>query len=384
MNVVTYTPHGPIPDTRGFAPSLAAQYLARHLMVFRNVHVSGQERHPLRYETDPEHGSIWRLREGRVYRRLFRKITRLDPWPLHARLARLLRGMPVDLLHAHQLEFPINDFRRRLGRDLPIVLHVHAMRTFSDARGKADAYIAVSSYTRDAMIAKGFPAERVHVVYNGADTDLFSPASLPDLERLKLLFGFSGKRVIAYVGRKTELKGYFDFIDVLESLAAAHADVRGIAAGALPPGAERDPAYRACLEKAQRLIARGVLLDLPALPHRSLARIFQVADVLLFATRAEQHPMVLVEALACGCAVVTTRIAGIPETVGEDTAVLLPEGASSAELARATLEVLDHPGHHSAMRQRARALALSRYDWRQQSLQLERIYFSVLAARHHV
>jgi hypothetical protein len=36
------------------------------------------------------------------------------------------------------------------------------------------------------------------------------------------------------------------------------------------------------------------------------------------------------------------------------------------------------------MRQRARALALSRYDWRQQSLQLERIYFSVLAARHHV
>jgi glycosyltransferase involved in cell wall biosynthesis len=384
MYVVTYTPHGLVPDARGFAPALAAQYLARHLLLFRNTHVCAQESHPLAYETDPEHGAIWRLKEGRVYRRLFRKMTHIDPWPLHDRLARLLRGMRVDLLHAHQLEFPVDDFRRQFGRALPIVLHVHAMRSFDPALGMADAYIAVSGFTRDALVKKGFPADRVHVVHNGADTDRFAPASPADFGRLRTLLGFEEKRVIAYVGRKEEQKGYFDFLEVLETLALDRPDIRGIAVGALPPGAENQRAFPSALERARRLVARGVLLDLPPLPHASLSRVFQVADVLLFPTRfsGEQHPMVLIEALSTGCVVVTTPIAGIPETVGAGAAVLLPQNTGIADLVQATLDVLEHPDRYAAMRRQARELAVSRYDWRQKSLQLERIYFSCLARSH--
>lgn len=385
MHVVTYTPHGPIPDFRGFAPALAAQYLARHLLLFRNLHVCARESHPLRYETDSELGPIWRLHEGRLYRRLFRKLTHIDPWPLHARLARLLRDMRVDLVHAHQLEFPVNDFRRRIGRRLPIVVHAHAVRAFDAGLGCADAYIAVSSFTREALIAKGFPADRVHVVHNGADTDRFTPALPAELARLKTLLGFDGKRVIAYVGRKEEQKGYFDFLAVLESLSQHRPDIRGIAAGALPPDAARNPAFAESLERARRLVARGVLLDLPPLPHRSLPRVFQVADVLLFPTRfnGEQHPMVLIEAMATGCVVVTNPIAGIPETVGDGAGVLLQQGARAADFAAAALDVIDHPERYAAMRRRARELAVARYDWRQQSLLLEQIFFSVLAAAPH-
>lgn len=383
MYVVTYTPHGSLPDMRGFAPSLAAQYLAKHLLLFRNVHVCQRDSHPLAYETDPQFGTVWRLREGRFYRRLFRKMTRLDPYPLHARLARLLRDMRVDLLHAHQLEFPVTDFRRRLGREVPVVVHAHAVRSFVRDWGVADAYIAVSGYTREAMIERGFPEERVHVVHNGADTDRFAPAAPAELERLRALLGFEGKRVIAYVGRKQENKGYFTFLESLELLADSREDVRGIAAGAFPDTAARDPAYADVLQRVHRLTARGILIDLPALPHASLPRVFQVADVLLFPTRfsGEQHPLVLIEALSAGCVVITAPIAGIRETVGDDTAMLLENVTSSRALAEATQDVLDHPDRYTAMRRRARELAVSRFDWREQAVQLERIYFSCLAGR---
>lgn len=380
MNVVTYTPHGPIPDNRGFAPSLAAQYLARYLQLFRNTHVCQQETHPQNYENHPELGEIWRLHESQAYRLLFRKLSRLDPVPLHARLAKLLQGRRVDLLHAHQLEFPVEDFRRRLGRHLPVVIHAHALRTLDPAWGLADAYIAVSGYTRDALVEKGFPAERVHVVHNGADTDLFSPASPSELERLRSLLGFQGKRVMAYVGRKQESKGYFAFLEALELLSETHPEIQGIAAGALPPGAEHHPDYADCLARVARLSARGVLLDLPALPHSSLPRVFQVADVLLFPTQfsGEQHPLVLIEALASGCVVITAPIAGIRETVDERAAILLDDVGSPAALAAAALKVLENPGAYAEMRRRAREIAVSRYDWRQQSTLLERIYFSCL------
>jgi len=382
MHVVTYIPHGAIPDTRGYAPALAAQYLAKHLTSSRNVHVCARESYALTYEVDAEHGPIWRIEEGRLYRRLFRKITRLDPWPLHARLARLLRQQPVDLLHAHQLEFPVADFRRRFGRDLPIVLHAHAVRTFDPKRGLADAYVAVSKFTRDELITRGFPAERIHVVHNGADTDRFAPLAPELREKLRAQFGFEGKRVLAYVGRKEEQKGYFDFLEALELLARDDVNVRGIAAGSLPPGAERDPAFAPALKRAKELVARGVLVDLPPVAHRELPQIFQIADVLLFPTRfkGEQHPLVLIEALAAGCVVVTNPIAGIPETVGEGTVVFLRKDATAVDLAQAAAGVLAHPERFTDMRQKGRALAVERYDWRQQSTQLERIYFSVLAA----
>ncbi len=380
MLVVTYNPHGVIPDSRGYAPSLAAQYLARHLKSFHNVHVCAQDSHPLSYEVDPEHGPIWRIKEGAIYRRLFRKITRLDPWPLHARLARLLRDQVVDLLHAHQLEFPVSDFRRRFGRSLPIVLHAHAVRSFIPERGVADAYIAVSRFTRDALISKGFPPERVHVVHNGADTERFAPVTSEQRERLRAQFGFAGKNVIAYVGRKEEQKGYFDFLEALELLSRGKSEVRGIAAGNLPLGAEQDPTFVPALERARRLVARGVLLDLPPLPHRDLPAVFQVAEVLLFPTRfkGEQHPLVLIEALAAGCVVLTNPIAGIPETVGDGTVVFLKQDANAADLAQAVTDVLDHPQRYVGMRERGRELAVTRYDWRQQSLELERIYLSCL------
>ena len=46
---------------------------------------------------------VRRIRIGRLYRRMFQKLTRLDPWPYAARMWRVLRQEQAVLLHIHNV-----------------------------------------------------------------------------------------------------------------------------------------------------------------------------------------------------------------------------------------------------------------------------------------
>ena len=109
--------------------------------------------------------------------------------------------------------------------------------------------------------------------------------------------------------------------------------------------------------------------------------VYRVADVLLFATRfkGEQHPLVLIEGLATGCAVITSRLAGITETVTDKEHALLLEDASDAQEAAAlALDIASNPASYCAMREAGRERARSRYDWRTIAGQVEQLYFSLV------
>jgi glycosyltransferase involved in cell wall biosynthesis len=382
MKTVTYTPHGSLPDTRGFAPALVAGEIARHLGFTRNVHVTAREAGLADFDVHPVYGEIHRLAEGRAYRLLFRKLTRLDPRPFHARLALLCRQLRPDILHAHQLEFPVADFRRRSGLDLPVVVHAHAVRGFDARLGTADRYLAVSAFTREQLIGKGFPGDRIEVVPNGADTDLFSPADSATRQGLRLALGLPMDAfVVAYVGRKQAAKGYVTFLRTIALLAERGLAVRGVCAGPVPADTLKEEGYAQREELRQGLIAKGLLVDMPALPHTQLVNVYRVADALLFASqfKGEQHPLVLIEGLATGCAVITSRIAGISETVTDkEHAILMDDAGDAHEAAEYLLRIAGHPDDYLVMRSSGRALARRKYDWRTIAGQVERIYFSLV------
>lgn len=382
MKIVTYTPHGALPDLRGFAPALVAGEIARRLGFASNVHVTAREGGLTRFEVHPLYGEVHRLAEGHAYRLFFRKLSRLDPSPAHARLARLCRALRPDVVHAHQLEFPVADFRRRVRRDVPVVVHAHAVRSHNPGWGLADRYLAVSSFTRDQLVARGFPAERIDVVPNGADTDLFAPADRATRDGLRRALGLPAEAfVVAYVGRKQAAKGFVTFLRALEILAERGVAVRGVCAGPIPADTYAEDGYAAREELRLRLVARGLLIDLPALPHAQLVNVYRVADALLFASRfkGEQHPLVLIEGLATGCAVITSRIAGICETVSHgEHAILMDDASDAHEAAEHLGRIVDRPADYAAMRDAGRALARARYDWRAIAGQVERIYFSLV------
>ena len=301
--------------------------------------------------------------------------------PFHARLARLCQTLRPDIVHAHQIEFPVADFRRLSRLDIPIIVHAHSVRSFRADLGVADRYLAVSSFTRDQLIANGFPADKIEVVPNGADTELFSPADEATRQGLRTSLGLPmACFVVAYVGRKQAAKGFVTFLQAVETLAARGLHVCGLCAGPIPADTLREEGYAQREALRLSLIARGLLIDMPALPHRQLVNVYRVADALLFASRfkGEQHPLVLIEGLATGCPVITSRIAGICETVNHrEHAILMDDAGDAREAAEHLFRIASHPEDYLEMCRNGRALARRKYDWRAISGQVERIYFSL-------
>jgi glycosyltransferase involved in cell wall biosynthesis len=74
--------------------------------------------------------------------------------------------------------------------------------------------------------------------------------------------------------------------------------------------------------------------------ERQIAQVYQAADVLLYASRADTFPTVILESLACGTPVIATSVGGIPEQINHgSTGFLVPKG-DYADMANRALQVL--------------------------------------------
>jgi glycosyltransferase involved in cell wall biosynthesis len=375
-----YVPHGAVPDRRGFAPAIVAWQFARHLRTFAPTVISAREHY--REDRAAVGGiPIRRLHEGALYRRLFRKATRLDPWPLHRRAAHIVRSEPVALFHAHQLEFPVDDFRRAVGRALPVVVHAHVtVGPFDPARGVADAYVAASQHIRDRLVDKGYPAERVTVVPNGVDTELFRPAQAGECAPLCEQLGIpSVARVVGFAGRKQEVKGFDVFLRVAEVLSQHHDDLFFVALGPEPDDARRESSYAEREHLRARLTARGRYADLPPADQAGLAALLRCVDIMLLPSRAEPQGMVMMESMASGCVTVSSNVGGIRETIEhQNTGVLLERPDDVAAALAVITRLLASPQTQTTLRRAARDAIVQRRAWPPVTAQLEALYRTLI------
>ena len=79
-----------------------------------------------------------------------------------------------------------------------------------------------------------------------------------------------------------------------------------------------------------------------------LLNLFRQADILILPTEADLVPWVVLEAMACGCAVIASRIGGIPDLVSEDCGILFDPG-DPTELRSALLSLTGDPDRRRAM-----------------------------------
>lgn len=117
--------------------------------------------------------------------------------------------------------------------------------------------------------------------------------------------------------------------------------------------------------RLKRLIALADRLDVStavrfagALPHEQIRSLMQRADLLAVTSRAEGMPLVLLEAMQAGAAIVSTRVGAIPEMVCDGTEASLVEPRDTDGLARAMKRLLGD----DAMRERLAFAARARVD----------------------
>ena len=242
------------------------------------------------------------------------------PWLLYRamvpRVARLLaEGQRFDAIDAHYV-YPDGVAATWLGRrfGLPVVMTARGTdvnlipryrvprRLIQGAIRDASAIIAVSAALKQVLVDLGAPSDKVTVLRNGVETDLFRPPA--DRGAVRTALGLKGPTLIS-VGGLIERKGHHRTIEAMRQLPGFELMITG-------EGPER--------ERLAGLIERHGLNDRVRLlgprPHRDLPELYGAADASVLASSREGWANVLLESMACGTPVVAANIWGRDERVG--------------------------------------------------------------------
>ena len=298
--------------------------------------------------------------------------------------AKLLHGIP-HVLTTHSLE-PLRPWKaEQLGGG-------YALSSFCErtAIESADAIIAVSGGMRRDVL-KAYPSvdpDRVQVVYNGIDTELYTPDRGTDVvDRL----GIDRNRPsVVFVGRITRQKG-------LPYLMRACRDLPAETQIILLAGAPDTPEIAAEVEALARELRgardpQGVVWVQEMLPKQDVIQVLTHATVFVCPSVYEPMGIVNLEAMACETAVVATATGGIPEVVADgETGLLVPieqiqDGTGTpvdpakfvADLTATLTRVLQDPQLAERMGKAGRRRAVERFSWSRIAEDTLDIYRSVL------
>ncbi|WP_309238276.1 glycogen synthase [Actinoplanes aureus] len=298
--------------------------------------------------------------------------------------AKLLHGIP-HVMTTHSLE-PLRPWKaEQLGGGY--ALSSYCERT---AIEHADAIVAVSGGMRRDVL-KAYPSvnpDRIHVVYNGIDTELYSPDRGTDVvDRLGI---DRGRPSVVFVGRITRQKG-------LPYLMRACQDLPADAQIILLAGAPDTPEIAAEVEALARDLRaardpQGVIWVQEMLPKQEVIQVLTHATVFVCPSVYEPMGIVNLEAMACETAVVATATGGIPEVVADgETGLLVPieqveDGTGTpvhpekfvADLAATLTRVLRDPRLADEMGKAGRRRAVEHFSWSRIAEDTLEVYRSVL------
>jgi glycosyltransferase involved in cell wall biosynthesis len=218
---------------------------------------------------------------------------------------------------------------------------------------KLDAVIAPSRFMRDAVTRSRFASDRVHVIYNGIDTEQQHPTTHNE--------GYA-----LYLGRLSAEKG-------VETLLAAHASIADRVPLRIAGSGPLEHELRARYPRVQFLGQVG---------GDTLAAALRAAGMIVVPSQwYENCPMSVLEAMGYGKAVIASDIGGIPElVVHRETGLLFPPGDRDA-LNQCLVELSNNPmlqaRYGAAGRQRIeRSFSLTKHN-----SALLRLYQDVLDSR---
>jgi glycosyltransferase involved in cell wall biosynthesis/SAM-dependent methyltransferase len=187
----------------------------------------------------------------------------------------------------------------KIPEGIPFIVSVHDDKPERFVNISADRYIAMSNKVKQMLTDNQIPAEKVEVMPNRIDTNIFKPVenfkNIPAeiINKVKNL----EQKMILCIGRWCEQKNQDTLLKALDLL---------------------DPSYFLVV------IGRGYPLvpepntdvfDYPAIPNNQLPQWYSICDCFCLPSRWEGFGTVFIEAMACGAIVVTSNISPMNEYI---------------------------------------------------------------------
>ena len=273
-------------------------------------------------------------------------------WPAALITATAMWGLAiVHLDHVHDIRSWLssprlkNRLRRTLHRQLFARCPTH--------------FVAVAEAVQRCLLTQlRLAADQVTVVLNGVDTEAYKPITRPPRAGRPLVIGTAG--------RFTTEKGHTTLIRAVAALQRRGVSVECRLAGS----GSLQPAYEQMIREAN--LERQVLL---CGERTDMAAFYREIDAFLLpSVEAEGLPITVLEAMATGLPVISTRVGGVEEVIrnGKDGLVVSP--GSESELAAAIEKLSNHEDLASSLGSEARKRIVNHFTAAHMATQVRSLY----------
>jgi len=209
------------------------------------------------------------------------------------------------------------------------------------------SHIITVSQTASQHIANtfGISKDKVHVIHNGIDTDIFSPS--PKTNRIE-------NRLLVVISRDTAVKGLKYILEALATLRQKHPlELIVVAKGTDNKATQR---------LINTLGIRDYVKFIDEIDTAELVHQYRLSSIVVIPSIYEGFGLPAAEAMSCGVPVVSTTAGALPEVVG-DAGILVPPADVKA-LVEAISALVINPDKRKLLSQMGRKRILQKFNWR--------------------
>ena len=296
-------------------------------------------------------------------------------YPIVPCLGKMIGKEKPDILHAHSHLFLTTYSAVKTAKNLgiPSVVTIHGVLAKRDLLTnflqysylytlalqifkKSTISICLTRSDAEQIASFGCPPERIRIVPNPVDTELFKPRSEIEEENL-----------IVWVGRFVPEKGLKYLIEAARIVANFNKKAKFLLVGWGP--------LRSSLNNLIRILNLDDIVSIIGpIEHEKIAKIIARGSIFAFPSLKEGMPKGILEAMSMGKAIVASNIFGLSEIIENNFNGLLVQPRNAKTLASKIITLLDDKALRNRLGRNARETVLKRFTWKSILNQLDEVY----------
>jgi glycosyltransferase involved in cell wall biosynthesis len=279
----------------------------------------------------------------------------------------------VSMSFSH-LDFGLPQLCHNLG--IPIVATFHApydrrlslwgigsrlfYRIWAKALARYDAVVVFSQAQRHILAQYGVSAQRIHVIPNGVDTDIFRPGASDYKQEVE------AELLVVYCGRLDPEKNVGSLLQAFQDLALPPSHMAVVVGN----GVE----YRRLRERYE---GEGVIFTGLIKETGELLRILRGGDIFVLPSGLEGLSIAMLEAMGCGMATIATDVGCDGEALRGAGIVIDPHDLES-QLKLGLRILVENPEFRRSLAEKARERVMARYSLERNIGQVTNLYQQLL------